>query len=182
VRLDLTKHNRNRVSREFISDRDPRFTSKFWEEACKLLGTKFTRSTAFHPQTDGQTERVNRILETYLRHYVSTSHDVWDILLAGAQFAYNNAWQELVSNSPYFLNHGRHARILLGHGLVSVPAAGNFVHRISESISRAKSLLNPAQQHQKAFADRGQRELELEVGAKVLLSKKYLQLKNSAWS
>jgi hypothetical protein len=83
-----------------------------------------------------------------------------------------------VSNSPYFLNHGRHARIPLGHGLVSVPAARNFVDRILESISRAKSLLNAAQQRQKAFADRGRRESELEVGAKVLLSTKYLQLKN----
>jgi transposase InsO family protein len=79
------------VSREFISDRDPRFTFKFWEQACKLFGTKLARSTAFHPHTDGQTERVNRILETYLRHYVSTSHDDWNILLADAQFAYNNA-------------------------------------------------------------------------------------------
>ena len=166
------------VSREFISDRDPRFTSKFWEEACKLLGTKLARSTAFHPQTDGQTERVNRILETYLRHYVSTSHSDWDILLAGAQFAYNNAWQESVGNSPFYLNRGRHARIPLGHGLVSVPAAGNFVDRIQESISRAKTLLIAAQQRQKSFADRGRRELEFEVGASVLLSTKYLQLKN----
>ena len=166
------------VSREFVSDRDPRFTSKFWEEACKLLGTKLARSTAFHPQTDGQTERLNRILETYLRHYVSTSHSDWDVLLAGAQFAYNNAWQESVGNSPFYLNRGRHARIPLGHGLVSVPAAGNFVDRISESISRAKSLLHAAQQRQKAFADRGRRELVLEVGAEVLLSTKYLQLKN----
>lgn len=107
------------ISRVFVSDRDPRFTSKFWEEACKLLGTKLARSTAFHPQTDGQTERVNRILETYLRHYVSTSHSDWDVLLAGAQFAYNNAWQESVGNTPFYLNRGRHPRIPLGHGLSS---------------------------------------------------------------
>jgi transposase InsO family protein len=118
------------VSQEFLSDRDPRFTSKFWEEACKLIGTKLARSTAFHPQTDGHTERPNRILETYLRHFVSSFHADWDILLADAQFAYNNAWQESVGNTPSSLNRGRHARIPLGHGLVSVPAAGNFAGRI----------------------------------------------------
>jgi hypothetical protein len=94
------------VSKEFVSDHDPCFTSKFWEEACKLLETKLARSTAFHPQTEGQTERVNRILETYLRQYVSSSHADWDILLAGTQIVYNNAWQESVSNSPYYLNRG----------------------------------------------------------------------------
>jgi hypothetical protein len=98
--------------------------------------------------------------------------------LAGAQFAYNNAWQESVGNSPYYLNRGRHARIPLGHGLVLVPAAGNFVDQIQESVSRAKTLLIAAQQRMKAFADRGRRELEFAVEEQVLLSTKYLQLKN----
>ena len=165
------------TSKEFVSDRDARFTSKFWAEACKLLGTKLATSTAFHPQTDGQTERANRTLEVYLRHYVSTSHDDWDDLLAAAEFAYNNAWQESVKATPFQLNSGQQARTPLGLGNASVPAAGTFVGRIQESISRAKTLLHAAQQRMKVFADQKRREIEYKVGDQMLLSTKYLKLK-----
>jgi hypothetical protein len=65
----------HRLSREFISDRDPRFTSAFWKEVTALLGTRADMFSLFHPQTDGQTERVNQTLETYLRHFVSVELD-----------------------------------------------------------------------------------------------------------
>jgi hypothetical protein len=77
---------------ELILDSDPRFTSKFWTELARLLGTKLKMSTAFHPQTDGETERVNRVLEDYLRHYVSPTQDDWDewlpVTLAEWQWLY----------------------------------------------------------------------------------------------
>jgi transposase InsO family protein len=66
------------LSREFITDRDSRFTSAFWQEVTVLLGTRTVMSSSFHPQTDGQTERVNQTLETYLQHFVSVD---WDALL-----------------------------------------------------------------------------------------------------
>jgi hypothetical protein len=59
------------LSREFITDCDTRFTSAFWKGVTELLGTRTVMSSSFHPQSDGQTERVNQTLETYLRHYVS---------------------------------------------------------------------------------------------------------------
>jgi hypothetical protein len=59
------------LSREFITDRDVCLTSAFWQEVTELLGTRIVMSSSFHPQTDGQTERVHQTLETYLRHYVS---------------------------------------------------------------------------------------------------------------
>jgi transposase InsO family protein len=63
------------VPRELVSDRDPRITSLFWKEICRLLGIKQALSTAYHPQTDGQTERMNRTVEEILRHYVSPHQD-----------------------------------------------------------------------------------------------------------
>lgn len=166
------------VAKEFISNRDTRFTSKFWEEATRLLGTKLCRSTAFHPQSDGQTERTNQTLEIYLRHFVSLSHDDWDRLLATAEFAYNSAWQESVKASPFMLNFGQEARTPLGLGNAQVPAAGTFVGRLSDGLTRAKSTLNDARQRIKSFADQKRRELELEVGDSVLLSTKYLPSKS----
>ena len=166
------------VSKEFVSDRDPRFTSKFWEEATRLLGTQLCRSTAFHPETDGQTERSNQTLETYLRHYVSPEHDDWDRLLSTAEFAYNSAWHESVKASPFELNFGQQARTPLGLGNAQVPAAGTFVGRLSNGLSRAKSVLSGARQRMKVFADQNRRELELQVGATVLLSTKHLPIKS----
>jgi hypothetical protein len=109
-----------------------------------------------------------------LRHYVSTSHDDWDDLLAGAEFAYNNAWQESIKATPFELNFGQQARTPLGLGNASVPAAGTFVGRIQEGISRAKTLLHAAQQRMKVFADQNRRKVEYSVGDKLLLSTKYL--------
>ena len=75
------------VPKEFISDRDSKFTSKLWRAVCDKLGTTQGLSTSFHPQTDGQTERVNRVLEEMLRHYVSPDHTDWHEHLAMAEFA-----------------------------------------------------------------------------------------------
>jgi transposase InsO family protein len=114
---------------ELILDRDSRFTSKFWTELTSLLGTKLKMSTAFHPQTDGQTERSNRVLENYLRHYISPSQDDWDEWLPQAEFSVNNAWQEPIKNTPFMLNFGQQPRTPLtqsGGREVRVPQTSNF--------------------------------------------------------
>jgi hypothetical protein len=79
------------LSREFITDRDSPFTSAFWQEVIVLLGTRTVMLSSFHPQTDGQTERVNQTLETYLQHFVSVGLNDWDLLLSRAEFAHNAA-------------------------------------------------------------------------------------------
>jgi transposase InsO family protein len=71
----------------FVVDRDPRWRSAFWQSWSALLGTGIQMSTAYHPQTDGQTERMNRILEEVLRHYIDPSHKSWESLLPWAEFA-----------------------------------------------------------------------------------------------
>ena len=85
-----------------ISDREPQFNNIFWAHTCELLGMDKRMSSAFHPQTDGQTERANRMLEEMLRAYVSLEHDDWDAKLACAEFAINNSWQETIKRICHF--------------------------------------------------------------------------------
>lgn len=82
------------MPRDVLTDRGSVFTSAFTQAFFKLLGTRSVFSTAYHPHTDGQTERVNRILEDMLRHYVSPTQHDWDVHVQAAEFAYNNPCQE----------------------------------------------------------------------------------------
>jgi transposase InsO family protein len=94
---------------EIISDRDKLFTSTFWQSLMDLLGTKHKLSTAYHPQTDGQTERTNQVLEQYLRCYLNYEQTNWVELLPTAQFAYNNSAAS-TGISPFFANYGKHPK------------------------------------------------------------------------
>ncbi|GJP40574.1 hypothetical protein CLOM_g238 [Closterium sp. NIES-68] len=82
------------LPRVLVSDRDPRFTSRFWHEVTRTLGTKLKMSSAFHPQTDRQTERTNCTLEQMLRSFIGPTHDDWGDLLPVAEFAVNNSVHE----------------------------------------------------------------------------------------
>ena len=86
-----------------VSDRGPEFTNKFAAALCKALGTAHCRSTSYHPQSNGQTERMNRVLEDMLRHFVNPRQDDWDTLLPVLEFAINNSFQESIQGTPFFL-------------------------------------------------------------------------------
>ena len=98
------------LSEVIISDRGPQFISTFNKALAARLGIKWNLSTARHPQTDGQTERVNRVIEDVMRHFVSPNMLDWDSWLCLAQFAINNAWHETTQQTPFFLNLGRAPR------------------------------------------------------------------------
>ena len=91
---------------DIVSDRDTKLTSHFWQVLMDLLGIKSKLSMAFHPETDGQPERVNQTIEQYLRHYCSWKQDDWDELLLMAEFAYNSAKSETTGISPFEANYG----------------------------------------------------------------------------
>jgi hypothetical protein len=91
-----------------VSDRDPRFTINFWRAFVKLLGTELAMSTAYHPQSDGQTKRMNRTMEDMLRGFVGPRQGDWCRYLSMVEFAYNNSIQASTVQTPFFLNHGRH--------------------------------------------------------------------------
>jgi hypothetical protein len=94
------------IPEEIISDRDKLFTSKFWTALTAYLGTKRKLSTSFHPQTNGGNERMNQIVEAYLRCYVNYKQDNWVALLPMAQFSYNSSATETTQISPFKANYG----------------------------------------------------------------------------
>ncbi|KAE9073425.1 hypothetical protein PF010_g25079 [Phytophthora fragariae] len=94
----------------FLSDRDPRFVSHFWQHLFRLLGTRLDMSTADHPQTDGQTERVNHVLEDILRSVCAAELTKWSTLLPQVEFALNNAVHSSTGFTPFYVNGLRHPR------------------------------------------------------------------------
>jgi hypothetical protein len=98
------------IPKTIVSDRGPQFVSKFWEELHKSLGTKLLHSSAYHPQTSGQTERVNQILEDMLRACVPEFAQKWDDCLPLAEFSYNNSYQESIKMAPFEALYGRQCR------------------------------------------------------------------------
>jgi len=104
------------LPRDIITDRGSIFTSDLWKETTKKLGIERRLRTAFHPQTDGQTERTNSTLEQYLRAYVNYQQDDWKELLPMAEFAYNNGYQESTKHTPFFANYGTNSEYqAIGH-------------------------------------------------------------------
>jgi len=96
------------ISRRILSDRGPQFASKFMEELMRVLGTKRQLSTAYYPQTNGQTERINQEIGTFLRYYVNYQQDDWTKWLAAAEFQYNNKKHAATGKTLFKLNFGRH--------------------------------------------------------------------------
>jgi hypothetical protein len=98
------------VPKTIVSDRRPQCVSKFWEELHKSLGTKLLHSSAYHPQTSEQTERVNQILEDMLRACVLEFSQKWDECLPLAEFSYNNSYQESIKMAPFEALYGQRCR------------------------------------------------------------------------
>ena len=94
------------VPKTIISDRGSQFIARFWEQLQASLGTQLIRSSAYHPQTDGQTERINQILEDMLRACVLSYSQKWDECLPLAEFSYNNSYQESIRMAPFEALYG----------------------------------------------------------------------------
>jgi transposase InsO family protein len=171
------------LPKSIVSDRDPKFTSAFWRQLFKLTGTSLDMSTARHPQTDGQSERMNRTLEEMLRAY-AVENPNWDELLPALEFAYNDSAQGSTQHSPFFLNYGYHPHSPLGllsqAQVVSCPASRDYLARISAASEAAKRLLRAAQQRQATAYNQRRRELALKVGDRVLVSAEALKAISAA--
>ena len=125
-----------------VSDRDPRFTSEFWRQFWKGMGTRLSMSTADHPQTDGQTERANRTIKQMLRAFVNDRRDDWDELLPVLKFACNDTVQASTGHTPFFLNIGAHPRrptVSLARGADKVPAVLDVLGKMRTALMSRKT-------------------------------------------
>ncbi|KAJ9556252.1 LOW QUALITY PROTEIN: hypothetical protein OSB04_010866 [Centaurea solstitialis] len=162
---------RHGVPVTIISDRDVRFTSRFWGKFHEDLGTRLQFSTAFHPQTDGQSERTIQTLEDMLRACVLDFGGSWDTYLPLAEFSYNNSFHASIGMPPYEMLYGRRCRTPICWGEVGQRELGSteIVQKTTESIEMIRERLRTAQSRQKSYADRRRSDLEFQVGDKVLL-------------
>uniref|UniRef100_A0A803TMC2 Gypsy retrotransposon integrase-like protein 1 n=1 Tax=Anolis carolinensis TaxID=28377 RepID=A0A803TMC2_ANOCA len=160
-----------------ISDRAPQFVSRFWKHFHECLGTKLNVSSAFHPQTDGQSERVNGLLEQYLRCFCLDQPTAWVKWLPVAEFAYNNPVHTSSQHTPFELTYGFHPRG--GVAPLTNVVSSDPVYRSSEMAALhdvARRLLLEAKATQKTQADRHrQAGEELEEGDLVWLSSKHIK-------
>jgi hypothetical protein len=153
------------VPKTIVSDRGPQFVSKFWEALHKSLGTKLLHSSAYHPQTSGQTKRVNQILEDMLRACVLEFPQKWDECLPLAEFSYNNSYQESIKMAPFEALYGRRCRTPLNW---SEPGERWFfrsdtVKEMEEKVQRIIRNLKEAQARQKSYADKRCQPLYFQV-------------------
>jgi hypothetical protein len=159
------------VPKTIIFDRGAQFITRFWEQLQHALGTKLIRSSAYHPQTDGQTERVNQILEDMLRACVLQYDKNWDKCLSLAKFSYNNSYQTSLKMAPFEALYGRHCRTPLswsqtGERKIFGP---DLVTKAEEKVKTIQSNLKAAQSRQKSYADIRRRPLQFQVGDFVYL-------------
>ena len=129
------------IPKRVISDRDPRFTSHFATAVCKATGIKQNLSTAFHPRTDGQSERMNQWVETYLRQFVNARQNNWSTLLPMAEFAHNSWPHEQTKHTPHELITGINPTASFTIPEDSVPAAQERLQELKESRSEAQKAL-----------------------------------------
>lgn len=101
------------IPNSIISDRDWVFISKFWKQLFKSMGTTLAMSSAYHPQSDGQTKALNKCLESYLRCFVSTNHKEWTKWLPWAEYWYNSSFHTSAGMTPFRVVYGRDPPMLL---------------------------------------------------------------------
>ncbi|GJY85046.1 putative reverse transcriptase domain-containing protein [Tanacetum coccineum] len=162
---------RHGVPVSIISDRDSHFTSNFWRSLQKAVGTNLDMSTAYHPQTDGQSERTIQTLEHMLRTCVIDFGSSWDRHLPLVEFSYNNSYHARIKAAPYEALYERKCRSPVCWSEVgdSQLTGPELIRDTTEKIVQIKNRLLAARSRQKSYADRRLKSLEFEVGDMVLL-------------
>jgi transposase InsO family protein len=139
-----------------ISDRGPQFIAGFTRELYRLLGIKLATSTAYHPQTDGQTEPFNQELEGYLRNFTSQRQDDWDELLPLGEFTHNNHVHASMQQTPFMIDTGRHPRMGFEPNQLrsKLESINEFADRMAKGLEEAKSAITKAKDEHAMYYNR----------------------------
>jgi hypothetical protein len=158
-----------------VSDRDKLFTSNFWKAFCQATSIKSNLSSAYHPQTDGQTERTNQTLEQYLRVFCNYQQDNWAKLLSLAEFSYNNSVHSTTQQSPFYAVYNSHPRSDAVQIQSNTPSANEMIRSYTENVDVLKGYMIDAQREAELYYNKKKEPLEFKVGDLVLLSTKNLK-------
>ncbi|GJR22360.1 putative reverse transcriptase domain-containing protein [Tanacetum coccineum] len=163
--------SRYRVSVSIISDRNGKFTSHFWRSLHKALGTRLDMIIAYHPQTDGQSERTIQTLEDMLRACVLDFGKSWDRHLPLVEFSYNNSYHTSIKVAPFKALYGRKCRSPIcwaevGDNQLTVL---EIIHETTKKIIQIRSRIQAARDRQKSYFDVRRKPIEYQVGDKVKL-------------
>ena len=158
--------------RSIVSDRHQLFFSHFWKELFRLQGTQLKRSTAYHPQTDGQTEVVNKCLELYLRCLCQERPKTWSEKLAWTEYWYNTNYHASIKTTPYVVVYGQPPPPICSYGQVSTTPNDSVEYQLQnrdETLAVLKQHLQQAQEQMKKFFDVHRREVVFDIGDWVYL-------------
>ena len=149
-----------------VSDRDPMFTSNFWSELFRLAGVKLQLSSAFHPQTDGQSEVTNLIIVMYLRCLAGDRPRSWLQWLPWAEYCFNTSYQSSLKATPFQVVYGREPPTLLAYqqGSARVAAVDRQLKDRDDFLADIRDRLQQAQDAMKVTQDRSRRDVEYAVG------------------
>jgi transposase InsO family protein len=163
---------------KIISDRGSTFVSKFWRSLMVSLNIQSALSTAYHPQTDGQTERMNQVLEDYLRHFCSYYQDNWDKVLDMAEFSINNLDSGSLEVSPFFFSYGHHPCFNILTENKGRKDLDDFILELQLKQEKAMECLVQARQQQVLNYNKNKKPSPVyQEGDKVLLLRKFIQLR-----
>ena len=165
------------LPQRIISDRDKRFMSKFWTTLYGVLGTTLTPSSPYHPETDGQTERMNRTLTEALRAYVNAKHDDWELYLPSFEFAYNDSINRSTGYAPFELVLSIKPRVPMTINKSNrLPAVDQLAERMSTDVALARDQLLRSRATNAYYRVKGFTPHPFKEGSMVLLSTQNLKM------
>jgi hypothetical protein len=172
------------VPKTIISDRGSQFVARFWEQLHASLGTHQIHISAYHQQTNGQTERVNQILEDMLRACVMEYLGSWDKNLQWVEFSYNNSYRESLKMAPFEVLYGRKCRTPLnwiepGEKTIFGP---DIVDEAEATVCRIQEKLKATKSRQESYANKRRRPVQYEVGDHVYLKVFANEGRKEIWS